>query len=197
MAIPHLNRIAKSKVATLNKASFRWLAGRVSFLMGNKSIPGAMKPDNYKTKKLFAPGDMFLYHYDAKTKDKLPYWDMFPCTIVIGMYPDGFLGLNLHYLPPNIRFSFTNKLIQMAQLAPGDTRARMQISYDILKGSQRLNAYVPCVKRYLIGHVRSTMMRVFPHEWALVVHLPVANFQKAAPSQVYTESRKKINAARS
>lgn len=192
MSIPHLNRIAQSEVARLNKASFRWLAGRLSFLMKNKTLPGAIKPGNYKSSKLFGVGDMFMYYYDAKWADKLPYWDRFPCTIVIGIYPDGFLGLNLHYLPPNIRFSFTNKLIQLAQVIPGDSRARMQISYDLLKNSQNLGAYVPCVKRYLIDHVRSKMMRVFPHEWALVVHMPVAQFTKASQSVVFAESRKKI-----
>jgi len=35
-------------------------------------------------------GRMYLYCYDAKLKDTLPYWDAYPVTIVVDLYPDGF-----------------------------------------------------------------------------------------------------------
>jgi hypothetical protein len=27
------------------------------------------------------PGNMYMFFYDAKLKDKLPYWDMFPLVL--------------------------------------------------------------------------------------------------------------------
>ena len=45
-------------------------------------------------------GGMFLFFYNPKLKDKLPYYDRFPLVIPLERYADGFLGINLHYLPP-------------------------------------------------------------------------------------------------
>jgi hypothetical protein len=48
-------------------------------------------------------GKMFLFSYDPKTKADLPYYDTFPLIFPIKKLPDGFLGLNLHYLPYILR----------------------------------------------------------------------------------------------
>jgi hypothetical protein len=68
----------------------------------------------------------------------------------------------------------------------------MQISYDILNGARKYNAFRPCVKRYLIGHVRGRMMRIMPHEWPLCIYVPIASFAKKPETYVWSESRKKI-----
>ena len=44
-------------------------------------------------------GSMYMFFYDAKHRDKLPYWDSFPLVIAVGPAEKGFYGLNLHYLP--------------------------------------------------------------------------------------------------
>lgn len=190
--IPNLQKAVASDVARLNKASFMWLAGRLTHLYQNKIIPGSMNPRNFTNKHLFGPGDVYMYHYDPKTKATLPYYDKFPLTIILETYADGFLGLNLHYLPPDIRLPFMNKCIALANIVPGLNRERMRVSYDIMNNSHRFNAHVPCVKRYLIGHVRSHMLRIFPHEWHLVIHLPFEAFVKASKQKVWSDSRKKI-----
>ncbi len=45
-------------------------------------------------------GSMYGFYYDAKTKDTLPHWDIFPIMIPIEYYADGWLGINLHSVPP-------------------------------------------------------------------------------------------------
>src|SRR4051812_41636100 len=45
------------------------------------------------------PGEMIFFMYDAKWKDKLPFFDRFPLIFPVEMYPNGFAGMNLHYLP--------------------------------------------------------------------------------------------------
>ena len=62
-------------------------------------------------------GEMFLYMYDAKYKDTLPWYDRFPCTILLEKNPKGFLGLKTciishlvfvqDYLENCIRFPLT------------------------------------------------------------------------------------------
>lgn len=171
----------------------KWLAGRIMFLQNNQTVPGAMNAGNYTDRNKFSTGEVFLYHYDAKWKAKLPYWDAFPLVIPIEYYDNGWLGLNLHYLPMNMRMSFLNRVIQMARLAPGTEKLRMNISYSILKDSKRLINYLPCVKRYLVDHVRGRMLKIQPHEWLLAYTLPIADWQKASQTQVWKDSRRIIN----
>ena len=190
--IPHLNRVAQSKIARLNRAAFTWLAAKLTDLLANKTTPDAVLPEAYSDPQVFGPGDVYMYHYDAKWKNKLPYWDKFPCTIVLEIYNDGFLGLNLHYLPPNIRFAFMSKLVKRANNPRNPLRRRMNLSYEIVKGAQDLGAYIPCLKRYLTTHVVSNMFRIPPQDWELVVHMPVAQFTGASQKHVWADSRKKI-----
>ena len=48
-------------------------------------------------------GEMYMFMYDAKHKDTLPYYDRFPLIFMLERYNNGFLGLNLHYLHPRLR----------------------------------------------------------------------------------------------
>lgn len=191
MATPPIEPTPESQRRKLNAASLKWLIGKVAFLKSNQSFPGAINPKNYINARLFSIGDMFMYHYDPKWKHILPYYDTFPLVIPIGMYSDGFLGLNLHYLPPTMRRNFLNKLILYTTM-PGDHNAKMQISYDILKGVNMFSEFVPCVKRYLIDHVRGRMMRIFPHEWPMVINIPSEAFVKASKQKVWADSRRMV-----
>ena len=41
------------------------------------------------------PGNMYMFFYDPKTKDKLPYYDRFPLVFPFRKTENGFMGLNL------------------------------------------------------------------------------------------------------
>ena len=62
-----------------------------------------MKEEPVEMRSKMAGGGMFMYYYDPKWKDKLPYYDQFPLTIMVEKAPGGFYGLNLHYLNPILR----------------------------------------------------------------------------------------------
>lgn len=187
-----------SDVEKFRTASWKWLLGRVEYFQKNKSIPGAINAGNYKQSALFLIGEMFLYHYDPKHKATLPYYDIFPLVIPVKKYDDGFLGLNLHYLPYDVRIAFLNKLLDLAYTPPGDTRTRMRINYELLRDSSKYNAYVPCLKRYLVDHVRGRMLKIQPHEWLMAVYLPIANWRKTndqrgmTSREVWKDSMRKI-----
>ena len=135
---------------------------------------------------------MYFFFYDPKTKAELPYYDTFPLVLVLERYPDGFLGLNLHYLPVKYRIAFLNKLMPLAVLDDSDEIKRMRVTYDILDASRRYKAFRPCVKKYLYGHFRSKLLTVQPNEWDVATMIPVHQFKKAKPSQVWHESIEQI-----
>ena len=107
-------------------------------------------------------GNMYMFFYDPKHKKTLPYYDGFPLIIMLGPAPNGFYGLNLHYLPPVIR-------------------AR---ALDAILGNGKVPSkyLAPARKHYLTKHVRSRFAEVDKPEWEIATFLPMADWNKAGGS---------------
>lgn len=138
------------------------------------------------------PGKMLMYQYDAKHKDTLPYWDMFPVMFPIELYNDSFLGINLHYLPPVYRIRLFDALFETVNNQKYDKTTKLRISYQILKSASNMKYFKPCIKKYLFSHVKSNLIEIPIDEWAYAGFLPMARFQKASQRKVWDDSIKKI-----
>jgi hypothetical protein len=172
------------------KISIGWLQLKMNMLkQGGGNIPGLLYPSN----NAFISGGLYFYAYDAKTKDVLPYWDRFPIIVLLDKYQDGHIGLNLHYLPPQLRVIFLSKLLTSfnPQYSEKDNMMRLKISYDALKSSG-MKYYLPCIKRYLTTHVKSKILPIEPHEWTNAVYLPMQKFEKQNQNVVWKESERII-----
>ena len=150
-----------------------------------------MKEEPLKSRSKQIVGGMFMFGYDPKHKDKLPYYDVFPLVIVLGPAEGGFLGLNLHYLPPKLRLVFFSNLmdIQGSKLSEGD---RFDLTYRFLKKSSKLRYFKPCVKHYLNAQVTSRFAEVPAPEWEIAVLIPTAQFRKRSSQKVFSDSRQMI-----
>ena len=137
-------------------------------------------------------GRMYFYYYDPKTKDRLPYYDTFPLVIPIERYPDGFLGLNLHYIHIKNRIVLLDKLSDTLTDDRYDEKTRLRISYPHLQASSRIFEATPCIKRYLFSHIESRFLEISADEWDIAVMLPVEQFVGASTSKVFYDSRKKF-----
>jgi len=133
-------------------------------------------------------GDMVMFIYDPKTKEKLPYYDTFPLVFPISLKEDGFLGINLHYLPPYHRALLMDELYTTLNNQAMDATTRLRINYEILKGAAQFKAFKPCIKRYLTSHIRSVKINVHPSQWDMVLTLPLARFVKADQLRVWNDS---------
>ena len=137
-------------------------------------------------------GRMFMFYYDAKTKDELPYWDQFPLVFPIQLYNDGFLGINLHYISPLMRAKLMNALYMTINNKNYDDTTRLRINYRILSGAARFKYFQPCIKRYLFSHVRSRYFYVKPNEWDMALMLPTERFVGENKQNVFRDSSQKI-----
>lgn len=137
-------------------------------------------------------GRMFMFYYDAKTKDDLPYWDQFPLVFPIQLYPDGFLGINLHYISPLLRAKLMNALYLTINNKKYDDTTKLRISYEILNNASRFKYFKPCVKRYLFSNVRSRYYYVKPNEWDMALMLPTERFVGESKQKVFADSTQKI-----
>ena len=168
---------ASKNVNAANKDSVEWYKNQIDSMK---------KP---VLKQISSPeiGKMYLYYYDAKYKDKLPFFDAYPLVLPVEFQNSGFLGLNLHYLSPNARASLLNSLTSLANNNKYDDSTKLIISYEMLKGYSRFSGYESCVKRYLYGHVRSQFYYVSPADLSKVVIMPLQKW-KINPNTKYAGS---------
>lgn len=136
-------------------------------------------------------GKMYMFFYDAKYKETLPYWDRFPLMIMMDHYTDGFLGMNLHYIAPRYRVILLNNLYDLLINEDMDGMQRLMISYDLLSKKSGYRWMKPCIKRYLKSNLESRLFEVPIEHWDMVSMLPSARFNVNA-NTVYAESRKRF-----
>lgn len=117
-------------------------------------------------------GKMYFFKYDAKGKDTLPVWDKYPLVLPMDIYDDGFLGLNLHYLDPYNRLALLDKLHDFINNDKYDDSTSFRLSYDLLASSRRYKMIEPCIKRYLLQHIRSPLIYIEPDNWETAIFLP-------------------------
>lgn len=138
-------------------------------------------------------GSMQLFAYDPKTKSDLPYYDRFPLIFMVDIYSDGFLGLNMHYLPLAARASLMDALYEVAG---SEDSSSLSLSYQLLRSTRQLKLFQPCLKRYLNTQVRSNFATIEKENWNIALFLPLARFEKASATHVHAESMKKVNDGR-
>jgi len=137
-------------------------------------------------------GRMFMFFYDPKTKETLPYYDKFPLIILLGPAEGGFYGLNLHYLPPILRARMLDGLMDITNNKSYDDTTKFRIRYNTLQRMRKLRYYEPCFKHYLINHVKGRFARVDAPEWEIATFLPTAQWRKSTAQNVYRNSRRMV-----
>ena len=135
-------------------------------------------------------GKMYFFAYDAKLKDKLPYWDKFPLIFVIELRPrkakePAILGINLHYLNPYMRAKLMDQLYTTMTNNKMDETTKLKINYQILKGAAQFSYFKPCIKMYLLSHLETSFVSINPQYWDFTLLLPMARFQKEADTKVW------------
>lgn len=134
------------------------------------------------------PGQMYLFNYDPKYKQELPYYDNFPLVFPIDTVSEGFLGLNMHYLPLRQRAVLMDSLYDLVTDQRYDDKTRIRLSYSVLKGASKFKGFKPTIKKYLNRQVQSRFLKIESVEWDIALFLPLQNFQKASSATVYKDS---------
>jgi hypothetical protein len=181
--------LAKEGYTPRTNSARDWLRSKVKTL---NPTPQSIMRDRERLRENSLIGRMYFYFYDPKHKDTLPYYDRFPLVIPIERYPDGFLGLNLHYIHPKQRIILLDKLSEVASNDKFDSKTKLRISYEYLAAASRIFEATPCIKRYLFNHIQSRFLEISADEWDIAAMLPVESFVGASTSKVYADSRKKF-----
>ena len=156
-----------------------------------------LTPNQVLTNKAFKmtgnilPGRLYFYFYDAKLKDKLPYWDQFPLVFPLSKGKDSFTGLNLHYLEYQPRMSLLQELLKVNGNNSYTETRKISVSWGLVSGMAKLAPAQACIKMYLNEHLASPFCEVSPEYWHTAMMLPVQRFVGASKESVWRDSRLK------
>jgi len=138
------------------------------------------------------PGKMYMFQYYAKLRNKLPYWDAFPLIFPIEKYEDGFLGINFHYLPYDLRAKLMDALYKISSDKRYDEKTKLIANYRLLKGASQYKYFIPTIHRYLSEQVQSKFIEVASSEWDVALFLQVQNWKGSSQDKIWRDSRNKI-----
>jgi hypothetical protein len=181
----------KYNINDITKKSYSWYTQQ-ALLLGRQGYTAKRvigNPSGIHPSKVI-PGKLYLFMYDAKHKDTLPHWDMFPMVFPFKMTKDGFIGLNMHYLPVPFRIKLLDRLMEIDGTKKTQ-RVKMQLSWELISGSARLKLLEPCVHRYLNTQIYSQFREVERADWATAMMLPCQQFVGANSSSVWKDTMKK------
>ena len=178
---------------TAVKKSRAWFEQQVLIMTRQQLTPQRVlngNPEQLVTRIM--PGHLYMFVYDPKTKAELPYYDRFPLVFPFRKTPDGFIGLNMHYLPYPLRITLLDNLLTYASNQRFDETTRLKYSWALIDGMSKYAAAKPCVKQYLVGHVRTQFRQVESSNWATAMLLPVERFVGASKQEIWADSRRII-----
>lgn len=174
------------------KKSKTWFDQQANLLVGRGITPTKILSDRKALRPSVLPGNLYMFMYDPKHKDTLPYYDTFPMVFPWKKTPDGFIGLNLHYLPYGLRVRLMDKLMQFKTNDRMDGTTKLKFSWGLIDGVAKFAAAGPCVKQYLTEHVKSPFVKVEPIDWPTAMMMPVERFVGASKQKVWQDSVKNI-----
>ena len=165
-----------------------WFADNTVRVSQNRILTGDV---NRQSNKPF-PGRLCMFTYKAKGQKTLKYYDRFPLVFPIQVKGNGFMGLNLHYLPLPERAKLMDALWPYISDDQMPDNAVLEVSYRILKSVSRLKYYKPCIKHYLNSNVMSRFVQIDPSEWNMALFLPTERFVGRSKNIVFEESLRKV-----
>ncbi len=137
-------------------------------------------------------GRMFMFAYQPMLREQLPFYDRFPMIFVIEFRKDGFLGLNMHYLPIRLRLMLFNRLTVLMNNASLNDNTRLRLSYQVIKNATKFHSALPLIREYKAKYVRSRVLEVHPRDWEIALFLPSEKFKKRGKQTIWADTRKEI-----
>ena len=175
-----------SKQIKTGNEPFTWYRNRIKEL-GTPNTAELLRSG--KLSKQPTPKHLNMFIYAPKFAKKLPYYDTFPLVLPLEKYSDGFLGINLHYLPIPLRLGLLDNLVDFSSDTNFDDNTILNVSYNAVK---RIRAVKPTLHKYLAGYVKSRFRRIDADEFTIATLLPVQRFKKESADKVWSDSRRMI-----
>lgn len=172
--------------------SLQWLRKKYDTIRPSDVMPKNFLSEMDRRRKVPLLGRMYMFLYDPKYKDQLPFYDRFPLVFPFRRVAGGFYGLNLHYLAPRYRAILMDQLYNLLNNTKFDETTRLRFTYDLLNSSSKYRWFKPCVKHYLNEHMMSTLIYIEPTEWNLALFVPSEQFRGTNKRNAWQDSKSRF-----
>ena len=167
-----LHNTAPYDLKRLQKKSVGWYAEEIKRIKKNRyNKSNFIRMSHERTKRLEI-GKMYMFEYIAKHRDTLPVWDRYPLVLPFTTTENGFIGINLHYLPHKIRAWLLSRLLKHSN----ERTNKVQISWQLLTRLSRANVAEYATHRYLLTHITSPFRLVKIEDYPNAIMLPLAGW---------------------
>jgi hypothetical protein len=130
----------------------------------NNSTAKALSPRSIP-KNITSRGRVYFFRYTfPKTRNKLPYYHLFPCVYALNIESHYLTGLNLFYLPQKVRSLVLKRL--KARVTSQQPFSRSLLDYDMMKKFKVLNAAIePAIRKYDLRRVSINGLELSHELW--------------------------------
>ena len=154
--------------------SMKWFRTFISKNYKNVRLPTLLQDGKLVSNK-FNPGEMSLFQYDPKWKDKLSIYDTLPLVILCGAYTSKqgipiIVGINFHYLAPSVRAKALTAILNL--------KSKNSLNWAILRRLSEVKLFEHALHSYRLDHVKSKFITIPEESWEIVAFLPVQRFHK-------------------
>lgn len=167
--------------------SLRWFSQYIPKNFNNIRTSQVVR-DRELFRDMIKPGNMYFAVYDPIHKDTLPVYDTFPLLLPWDVFRNEknghlyCLSINLHYLPPALRYTAMKALLTKRNEKAYRERTRLRISWEILSAMAEHELFKHSVKMYRLDHFRSKFIYIPPQSWEMAIYLPLARWGKGNKS---------------
>ena len=171
--------------------SVQWYVRAVrDYARGVNTFQEARSTDLGKKARQLEVGKMYMFSYDPKWKADLPYYDTVPLVVITEPMPQGFSGINLHYLAPTFRANLLDKIYPVDKQNITD-KSTLRSTWASVRNFSRFPEVRGSVKKYLTANITGEMIEVHPTNWKSAIFLPVQKFVGATERTVYKDTMEK------
>jgi len=178
---------AKKGIDVMSREALNWFYNYANRLVKTSSFSRTLSAGQVTTRPI--PGKFYLYQYDPKTKEKMPYYDTMPLVLVTDVTEDGWYGINFHYMPPAARLRIMEGLYSTIKNKAVNDNLKIKINWQkaksIAKAASSNQFLQHSIKRYLSNYIASPLIELSPEYWALCVFLPLSRFKKKSDSFIW------------
>lgn len=170
------------ELKTLSKQGQGWFRQQIRDIKKNRFNKYQFIINGYQdTVRRLEVGKLYFFEYVAKyggmgsdipTSQQLPVWDRYPLVLPFTTAPNGFIGINLHYLPIRARAWLLDKLLGIANIPAN----KLRINWQILSSLSRIDIGQYATHRYLLNHITSPFRLVRIDDYANAIMLPFAGW---------------------
>lgn len=170
------------ELKTLSKQGQGWFRQQIRDIKKNRFNKYQFIINGHQdTVRRLEVGKLYFFEYVAKyggmgsdipTSQQLPVWDRYPLVLPFTTAPNGFIGINLHYLPIRARAWLLDKLLGTANIPAN----KLRINWQILSSLSHIDIGQYATHRYLLNHITSPFRLVRIDDYANAIMLPFAGW---------------------